>query len=64
MYAFLNLAFQDPGSCGLIEAGNFEDLRCVYPTISPAAHNMIVVDIELVHRNLKPVSEKELKVYE
>ena len=53
MYAFLDLTFQYPCSRWLIKIGNFKDLRRIYPAISSAAHNMIVVNVELVHRNLK-----------
>lgn len=56
MEGLLNLPFQNPGSRWLIKVGDFENLRCIYPAISSATHNVILIDVELIHRNLKPVS--------
>lgn len=55
--AFLNLTLQDSGSCWLIKVCDFENLRSIYPAVSTPSHNMIVVNIEFVDRNLGQVSE-------
>ena len=57
MHTLLHLALEDSGSGGLVIVGYFEDVRCIDPIISPPAHDMVAVDIALIHRNLGNVSK-------
>ena len=43
VFSLLNLAFQDPGSLGLVEIRDLEDLGRVKPRIRPAAHDRYAV---------------------
>lgn len=52
MYPFLNLPFQYTRSSWFIIVCHFQDMRCVNPVILAAAHDMILFNIEFVHRNL------------
>lgn len=51
MNTFLDLALQDPGSLGLVEVGDLEQLGCVQPSIALPSHNQLLANNELEDRS-------------
>ena len=57
MHIFLDLAFKDSSSRGLVEAGSLEDMRRIDPVVVATAHDMflqICSKLVLVHWYLCP----------
>lgn len=51
--ALLDLALEDAGARGLVVVGDLEDVRCVDPVVGAPAHDVVAVDIALVHGHLE-----------
>lgn len=50
--ALLHFALEDTGSGRLVVIGYLEDVGCVDPVVGAAAHDMVAVDIALIHGDL------------
>lgn len=54
--ALLDFALQDAGARGLVVVGHLEDVRGIDPVVGAPAHDMVAVDIALIHGDLESVS--------
>ena len=58
MHALLHFALENSGSGWLVVVGYLENVCCIDPVIGTPAHDMVAVDIALIHRHLGHVSER------
>lgn len=52
MNTFLDLPFQDPRSCRLVEVGNFQDMCRINPIVRPTAHDRVDTTEAFIDRDL------------
>lgn len=58
VYAFLDFSLEDAGAGGLVVVGYLEDVRRVDPVVAAAAHDMVAIDVELIHTILSAYVRK------
>lgn len=52
----LNLTLQNSGSGRFVEVRHFENLCSIDPAIFSTTHDVVVIDVKLVNRDLREVS--------